>query len=243
MGTVLQIFSFKIEEPSSILCYNSNINFRRDDYALRSLSTIILSIPAVLIGLTFHEYAHALVADRLGDKTPKFQGRLTLNPLAHIDIIGFLMILVIGFGWAKPVETNPSSFRHYYKDDLKVSVAGPLANLVIAFVFAILTGVLSNHVVNAGNFGNVGNIIINIFDITVQMNCMLFVFNLVPLPGLDGFHILRDLFPKFFYSIADFLYTYQMIILIVFVVFLAQVIIWPPTYFLYETFMSLGFAL
>src|SRR5665647_1476491 len=99
----------------------------------------ILMIPAILLAFTFHEYAHAITADRLGDKTPRFQGRLTLNPIAHIDPIGFILILIMGFGWAKPVQTNPSAFKNYYKDDLKVSVAGPIANLILGFLFAIFT--------------------------------------------------------------------------------------------------------
>lgn len=210
---------------------------------MRSLNTIILSIPAILIGLTFHEYAHALVADKLGDKTPKFQGRLTLNPFAHIDLIGFLMILVIGFGWAKPVETNPSSFKNYYKDDLKVSIAGPVANLLMALVFAVITGILDNHGILGARSGRLGYIILQIFQYIVLLNCMLFIFNLMPLPGLDGFHILRDIFPKFFYSIADFLYTYQMIILIVFVVFLANIVITGPSLFLYDLVMAIGYKL
>ena len=99
----------------------------------------ILMIPAILLAFTFHEYAHAITADRLGDKTPRFQGRLTLNPIAHIDPIGFLLILLVGFGWAKPVQTNPSAYKNYYKDDLKVSIAGPIANLILGFLFAILS--------------------------------------------------------------------------------------------------------
>ena len=102
----------------------------------------ILILPAILIGLTVHEFSHAFVADRLGDKTPKFQGRLTLNPFVHIDPIGFLMILLVGFGWAKPVQTNPGAYRNFYKDDLKVSLAGPLSNLVVAFLGAVATGLL-----------------------------------------------------------------------------------------------------
>ena len=204
---------------------------------MRSLNVMILSIPGILIGLTFHEYAHALVADKLGDKTPKFQGRLTLNPLAHIDLIGFLMILVIGFGWAKPVETNPSAFKHYYKDDLKVSLAGPLTNLITAFLFAIITAILYKF--SAINSSAVGTILIDILYITVQLNCMLFVFNLIPIPGLDGFHILRDLFPKTFYNISDFMYRYQLIILIVFVLFLGKLISIPSNY-LYNLFMNVA---
>lgn len=213
------------------------ITFRRDDYILRSLNVMILSIPGILIGLTFHEYAHALVADKLGDKTPKFQGRLTLNPLAHIDIIGFLMILIIGFGWAKPVETNPSAFKHYYKDDLKVSLAGPLANLITAFLFAIITAILYKF--SAINSSAVGTILIQILYITVQLNCMLFVLNLIPIPGLDGFHILRDLFPKTFYNISDFMYRYQLIILIAFILFLGKIIMIPSLY-LYNLFMNIA---
>ena len=94
----------------------------------------LIIIPAIIIAFTFHEYAHAKVADKLGDKTPRFQGRLTLNPAKHIDPIGFILVLIMGFGWAKPVETNPSMFKDYYKDDLKVSLAGPMMNLLLSIV-------------------------------------------------------------------------------------------------------------
>jgi Zn-dependent protease len=169
----------------------------------------ILLIPAILLAFTFHEYAHAITADRLGDKTPRFQGRLTLNPMAHIDPIGFIMILLIGFGWAKPVETNPSAFKKYYKDDLKVSLAGPLANLILGFIFAILTALFVKF---SPINGNLGDIIYSILFITGQLNCVLFFLNLVPIPGFDGFHIVRDLFPKFFYNLSDAVYRYQFLI-------------------------------
>ena len=110
----------------------------------------ILMIPAILLAFTFHEYAHAITADRLGDKTPRFQGRLTLNPIAHIDPIGFILILIAGFGWAKPVETNPSAYKNYYKDDLKVSIAGPIANLILGIIFAILTVMFAKFAPNQG---------------------------------------------------------------------------------------------
>ena len=105
---------------------------------LQSVLNIILMIPSILIAFTFHEYAHALVAYKLGDDTPKHQGRLSLNPLVHIDIIGFLMLLFLKFGWAKPVETNPRAFKNYYKDDLKVSIAGVIGNLVAALLASII---------------------------------------------------------------------------------------------------------
>ena len=172
----------------------------------------ILMIPAILLAFTFHEYAHAITADRLGDKTPRFQGRLTLNPIAHIDPMGFILILLMGFGWAKPVQTNPSAFKNYYKDDLKVSAAGPVANLILGFVFAILT-VLFANIKPIG--GSLYTIIIQILMITGYINCMLFFLNLVPIPGFDGFHIVRDLFPKFFYELSDSIYRYQFLIFMV----------------------------
>ncbi|MBU3213870.1 site-2 protease family protein [Clostridium estertheticum] len=169
-------------------------------------------IPAILIAFTFHEYAHAIVADRLGDKTPRFQGRLTLNPIAHIDPIGFILILLTGFGWAKPVETNPSSYKNYYRDDLKISFAGPFANLIIGFVFAIFTVLFWKF---SPSQGTIFTIIIEILKITVSINCMLFFLNLVPVPGFDGYHIVRDLFPKFFYNMSDTFTRYQFLIFLV----------------------------
>jgi Zn-dependent protease len=169
----------------------------------------VLMIPAILLAFTFHEYAHAITADRLGDKTPRFQGRLTLNPIAHIDPMGFILILIMGFGWAKPVQTNPSAFKNYYKDDLKVSIAGPLANLMLGFIFAILGALFTKF---SPIQGALYEIIQSILFITGQINCVLFFLNLVPIPGFDGFHIVRDLFPKFFYNISDAVYRYQFII-------------------------------
>ena len=169
----------------------------------------LLTIPAILVAFTFHEYAHAITADRLGDKTPRFQGRLTLNPVAHIDPVGFIMILIMGFGWAKPVQTNPSAYKNYYKDDLKVSLAGPLANLIVGFIFAFLSILFMKF---SPIQGGVNDIIATILYIIGQLNCMLFFLNLVPIPGFDGFHIVRDLFPKFFYNLSDSIYRYQILL-------------------------------
>ncbi len=172
----------------------------------------VLMIPAILVAFTFHEYAHAITADRLGDKTPRFQGRLTLNPIAHIDLMGFILILAVGFGWAKPVQTNPSAYKNYYKDDLKVSFAGPLANLILGFVFAVFTVLLWKF---SSTQGQLYNIIMMIVQFTGSINCMLFFLNLVPIPGFDGFHIVRDLFPKFFNELSDSIYRYQFLIFMV----------------------------
>ncbi|KGM94763.1 peptidase [Clostridium novyi A str. 4552] len=186
-----------------------------DQNFLQSVLDTILIIPSILIAFTFHEYAHALVAYKLGDKTPKYQGRLTLNPLVHIDIIGFLMLLFLNFGWAKPVETNPSAFKNYYKDDLKVSIAGVIGNLMAALLGAIILGIIF---VLTSKQSDAMEIIITMVAYVVQTNCLLFFLNLLPVPGFDGFHVLRDIFPKFFYEIEDTLYRYRYVILLVLLV-------------------------
>ena len=98
------------------------------------LLEIIFTIPAILIAFTVQGYAKAKMADKLGDKTPRFQGRLSLNPIDHIDPMGFLMIIICGFGWTKPLDTNPNAYKRGQKDAIKVTVAGPLANLLVGFV-------------------------------------------------------------------------------------------------------------
>jgi Zn-dependent protease len=175
----------------------------------------ILIIPAILLAFTFHEYAHAFMAVKLGDDTPKLQGRLTLNPFAHVDITGFIMILLVGFGWAKPVETNPKAFKNFYKDDLKVSIAGPMANLILGLIMTIL---LVMFIKFAGNLQNTNiNLYIIVKEIiqnTALLNCIWFFLNLLPIPGFDGFHVLRDLFPKFIYKLSPNIYKYQMIMFV-----------------------------
>ncbi|GAA0730570.1 site-2 protease family protein [Clostridium malenominatum] len=177
----------------------------------------ILTIPAILIAFTFHEYAHAYVADRLGDKTPKFQGRLTFNPMAHIDPLGFIMVILAGFGWAKPVQTNPLVYKNYYKDDLKVSIAGPLANVLVAVVFSAITAVLYKIASGGAMASNILSIIIIICEITVILNCSLAFFNMMPLPGLDGFHVLRDIFPAKINKIHYALGPYETVIFLLFI--------------------------
>lgn len=214
------------------------------DLNYRILSKILI-IPAILVGLTVHEFAHAYVADKLGDKTPKFQGRLTLNPFSHIDIIGFIMILLIGFGWAKPVQINPSALKRGYKDEIKVSVAGVTANVITAFLFALLTAfLLKLNLVNFGDITSLGGIIGLILNYIVRINCMLAIFNLMPIPGLDGFDILRDLWPKTFYKISDVIYRYQMIILLIFVVTpISSFLVGIPTDFLHYSFMKIAMTI
>ena len=200
------------------------------------LLVIILKIPAILIAFTAQGYAKALVADKLGDKTPRFQGRLTLNPAAHIDLIGFIMILIAGFGWTKPLNTNPSAYKRGYKDAIKVSIAAPLANLLVGLLGTILyVGTykfLSNILPDTIYF-----ILINMVLLIATVNVSLFVFNLLPILGLAGFERFRDLWPKTFYKVSDKIYQYQFLILIA-IIFIGGTILSIPVNLILNGFMA-----
>lgn len=203
------------------------------------IQSMLLSVPAVLIAFIVQGYGKALVADRLGDKTPRFQGRLTLNPTAHIDAIGFLLILVCGFGWTKPVETNPSAYKRGYKDSIKVALAGPIANLITAFIFAfvlIIWSEIGYKVVPSLVF----TILFNIIKLICAININIFIFNLIPIPGLAGFEIFKAVSPKNFYKYAGKLYEYQMVILLG-VVLLAQYILRIPSGLIYKLFINIAY--
>ena len=176
------------------------------------ITTLIANIPALMIGFAFHEFAHAWVADYLGDPTPRSQGRLTLNPIAHLDLFGTLMALLYRFGWAKPVQINP----HYFRGDpvrgrMFVSLAGPVMNLVIAFLSMIIWG-FSVQFLQGSTWSP---IISQIFMAIVLMNLGLGIFNLLPIPPLDGFAVLGGLLPRHLAQKLDILEQYGMIILIV----------------------------
>ncbi|MDR5588729.1 MULTISPECIES: site-2 protease family protein [Clostridium] len=202
------------------------------------LFDLMVLIPAILIAFTFHEYAHGKVADVLGDKTPRYEGRLTLNPVAHIDPMGFLMILLFGFGWAKPIRTNPSAYKNYYKDDLRVSAAGVCANLLVVLVTSILFGIYARFAINVlpESYYSVIYLMINKI---ILINISVAVFNLLPIPGLDGFKILEDLMPKKFSIIGEKLYKYQMLILLG-IIFFGGFIINIPVKFLYMKALNLA---
>lgn len=154
---------------------------------MMNLNEIISVIPAAIIGLTVHEYAHAYTAYRCGDSTAKDQGRLTLNPLKHIDWLGFALIVIAGFGWAKPVQFNPDNLRRKHRDEILISIAGPLSNLALAIIFFILARSL--YAVDFFNSTDTGFEIINMIIIWGVINISLFIFNLIPIPPLDGSHV------------------------------------------------------
>ena len=152
----------------------------------RSLPDLILGGLALLPALVLHEYAHARVAVAMGDPTPRLAGRLSFNPLRHLDLIGAIMLLFAGFGWARPVPINPYNFYDRRRGLLLVSLAGPLTNLVLGFAAALLYYLFSFHTRDlAGIF----------LSILFQYNIALFVFNLIPIPPLDGSKVLQSLLP------------------------------------------------
>ncbi|WP_371369385.1 hypothetical protein SRRS_25750 [Sporomusa rhizae] len=150
---------------------------------------MIFRIPALLIALTVHEYAHARAAVTLGDPTPRFMGRLTLNPVAHLDALGLLMLWLFKFGWAKPVPINPSYFKNYRQGTLIVSLAGPVANMLLALITAFLIGLLAKLQLLSGNW-------VKVLWMTYSYNIILAIFNLVPIPPLDGSKVLASILPE-----------------------------------------------
>ena len=163
-------------------------------------------IPAAVIGLTVHEFSHAFCAYKLGDKTAKLDGRLTLNPLKHIDWMGFILIVIAGFGWAKPVVFNPDNLKHKHRDEILISIAGPLSNFILALLFFVIARLL--YFSDFFSATKLGLDVINMIMIWGVINFSLFVFNLIPLPPLDGSHIyltfLKDIHPRLMMNIYKY---------------------------------------
>jgi Zn-dependent protease len=153
-----------------------------------SIERLIAGVVALLVGLTFHEFSHALVADNLGDHRPRAMGRLTLNPIAHIDPIGALMLVIAGFGWAKPVMVNPGALRGGRSSMAFVAFAGPLANVVVAIIFAVVFRAMGIAGVDEGFF-------LRLVALVVQLNILLAIFNLIPIPPLDGYNVALAFLP------------------------------------------------
>lgn len=169
-------------------------SIRRYSSITEWLMSTILIIPGVVIGLSFHEFAHGWVACKLGDLTPKFQGRVTINPKAHIDPIGFVALMLAGFGWGVPVEINPNNFKNRRRDELLVSLAGVVMNLILAIVFGFVMKLVYMFAGPAFLMGSLGSALWTILIYIVQINLVLMIFNLIPVPPLDGFSIVTELF-------------------------------------------------
>lgn len=183
-----------------------------------ALLSLLVSIPGVLVAITFHEFAHGYAAYKLGDNTAKSEGRLSLNPLAHLDPIGTLMLLFAGFGWGKPVNVNPTRYTRKIsmeKGEAIVSVAGPLTNIILAFIFALIYGAVVKFASIEFLLSTVGDVIKMLLAATISINIGLGVFNLIPLPPLDGSKIIMPFLP---YNAKEWFRNNEQIFYIVFVV-------------------------
>ena len=191
-------------------------NFLSDPRA--AIMFFLLAIPGRLMAISAHEFAHAWVADKCGDHTARMMGRLTLNPLKHLDLVGTLMMLLLGFGWARPVPVNPRNYRNYRRDDLLVSIAGIAMNLLLfvlsffvcaAMIFVIMRGagasgdqardfvyyaayIDSDYIAMLSGSRLLGYAY-EMLTYFVLVNISLAIFNLLPVPPLDGYHVLNDL--------------------------------------------------
>lgn len=181
-------------------------------FDLSSILSYILSAALVIfLTLPIHEYAHARTAVKLGDPTPRYQGRLTLNPFAHIDYFGSLLILLVGFGWAKPVQINARNFKNPKGGMAVTALAGPLSNLIVAFISLLLMN-LTLFVWRRAVYSFLGILLLGVFSSLASINISLAVFNLIPIPPLDGSRILTAVLPdRIYYKIMQ----YEQIIMIV----------------------------
>ncbi len=163
----------------------------------------ILFVPALLIALTIHEFSHAWMADRLGDPTAALEGRLSLNPLRHLDPIGTLMLLVFHFGWGKPVQFDPFNLRHPKRDAALISLAGPASNLILAAVLSLIMKLSAIPLLTL------------FFIPVIILNINLAIFNLLPVPPLDGAKIMYGILPRDWADeYNDFMHSYGTILLI-----------------------------
>lgn len=195
---------------------------------LAFLQRLVLQIPALLLAVTIHEVSHGLVADWLGDPTARQQGRLTLNPLPHLDPLGALAFVVAGFGWAKPVPVNAYNLRHPLRDMALVAAAGPLSNFVVAFLGLLAFGLLRPHLDTP--FFAIP--VLGVLNYVYWFNLGLGIFNLIPLPPLDGGHFLPYLFPRGSWTLLRQLEQYGPVILILLVVSGATRFIMTPMFVL-----------
>jgi len=159
---------------------------------------LLFTLPGVLLAITFHEFAHAYAADKLGDDTPRMQGRLNLNPTSHLDPFGFFMLLFAHIGWGKPVQINPRNFNRNIsmdKGQAIVSVAGPLMNFILAIVLSLVYCMIYKFAGYAFITTTVGEVVLTMVSYAIVVNVGLGVFNLIPLPPLDGSKILKNFLP------------------------------------------------
>jgi len=210
------------------------------------IQILVLTLPAVLVAITFHEFAHAYVATKLGDDTPRMQNRVNLNPLSHIDPIGFVLLLFAGFGWGKPVRIEPRNFDRKYSQtggEAIVAAAGPIMNFILAILFSIIYAAIYKF---AGAFilTKYGAVIMIMLQCMIVTNIGLGIFNLIPLPPLDGSKVLVNFLPynarRWFLEKET---VFHIIFLVIWITGLTSYIVSPALEFLSSGMIKIAFAI
>lgn len=198
-------------------------------FSQSGLVSFLYTLPALLLSLSIHEFAHSYVAYKLGDKSQKALGRLTLDPFKHIDPIGFLCIALIGFGWGRPVLIDDRNFKNRAKGTMLVSLAGPASNLILAILFTIILKILiATGAISVVATSSIASILFNMFILTIQFNVVFSVFNMLPIPPFDGSKVLHYFLPYKYKNIMYTLQKYSFVIILVLVITdLGSIIISP----------------
>ena len=236
------MFGFNFDKRTLYIVIGILVVLSLMSYGTEGIFGLVLSIPAVLLAITVHEFGHAYAAYKLGDDTPLRQGRLSLNPLDHIDPLGLAMLLFAHIGWGKPVQVDPRNYNRNIsveKADAIVSFAGPLMNFITAIIFALIYCALYKFAGVAFLTSTVGSIIMAMVASVITMDIGLGVFNLIPLPPLDGSKIFINLFP---YNARRWIMEHEQIFyyafLIIWITGLAGLIISPIINLLYNGLMN-----
>ena len=192
------------------------------------ITSHLIMLPAILVGLSFHEFGHAIVSDKLGDPTPRSQGRVTLSPLSHIDPIGLVCLLFAGFGWGIPVQINPGYYKKRRRDEALTAIAGVSMNLLIALVSALILKLFFSLSSDSFIYSSAGSVLVEMLQYMMSINIVLMVFNLLPVPPLDGFNLITQIFDLRKYSWYNVLYSNGGIILILLIIFGGTSLILSP---------------
>ena len=189
----------------------------------------LMILPGIIIGLTFHEAAHGYVSHWLGDPTPKLQGRLSLNPVRHIDPVGFICLMFAGFGWGVPVQIDPRYYKHRRSGEMIVGLAGVTTNFAIALIFSFVAKYMAENM-SWEFYEGIGGILFDIVIYMVGINIVLMIFNLLPVPPLDGFGVLTQIFKLDRYDWYWPLYSKGSFILMIMIIFDITDLIIDPLY-------------